>query len=45
MSMKPYGRSPSRRLKIHDDVLEGIDLALRLPGYQSIESLVPGKKR
>jgi hypothetical protein len=33
------------RLKIHDDVLEGIELALRLPGYQSIESLVPGKKR
>ena len=32
------------RLKIHDVVLEGIDLALRRRGYPSIESLV-GKKR
>jgi hypothetical protein len=33
------------RLKIHDVVLEGIDLALRRRGYPSIESLVAGKKR
>jgi hypothetical protein len=32
------------RLKIHDVVLEGIDLALRRRGYASIESLT-GKKR
>ena len=32
------------RLKIHDVVLEGIDIALRRRGYTSIESLV-GKKR
>jgi hypothetical protein len=32
------------RLKIHDVVLEGIDLALRRGGYASIESLT-GKKR
>jgi hypothetical protein len=33
------------RLKIHDVVLEGIDLALRRRGYPSIESLKVGKKR
>jgi hypothetical protein len=33
------------RLKIHDVVLEGIDLALRRRGYASIESLIAGKKR
>jgi hypothetical protein len=33
------------RLKIHDVVLEGIDLALRRRGYASIESLMAGKKR
>jgi hypothetical protein len=33
------------RLKIHDLVLEGIDLALRRRGYASIESLRAGKKR
>ena len=32
------------RLKIHDVVLEGIDLALRRRGYASIENLT-GKKR
>jgi hypothetical protein len=32
------------RLKIHDVVLEGIDLALRRRGYASIENLI-GKKR
>jgi hypothetical protein len=32
------------RLKIHNVVLEGIDLALRRRGYASIESLT-GKKR
>ena len=33
------------RLKIHDVVLEGIDLALRRHGYRSIEGLKAGKKR
>jgi hypothetical protein len=33
------------RLKIHDVVLEGIDLALRLRRYPSIEGLKAGKKR
>ena len=33
------------RLKIHDVVLEGIDLALRRHGYPSIEDLKAGKKR
>jgi hypothetical protein len=33
------------RLKIHDVVLEGIDLALRRRGYASIESLMAGKKQ
>lgn len=33
------------RLKIHDVVLEGIDLALRRRGYASIEGLKVGKKR
>ena len=33
------------RLKIHDVVLEGIDLALRRHGYPSIEGLKVGKKR
>ena len=33
------------RLKIHDVVLEGIDLALRRRGYAPIESLMAGKKR
>jgi hypothetical protein len=33
------------RLKIHDVVLEGIDLALRRRGYASIGSLRAGKKR
>jgi hypothetical protein len=33
------------RVKIHDVVLEGIDLALRRRRYASIESLVAGKKR
>ena len=34
------------RLKIHDVVLEGIDLALRRRGYPSIEGLKEvGKKR
>jgi hypothetical protein len=33
------------RLKIHDVVLEGIDLALRRRGYPSIEGLKVGKKR
>jgi hypothetical protein len=33
------------RLKIHDVVLEGIDLALRRRGYPSIEGLKAGKKR
>jgi hypothetical protein len=33
------------RLKIHDVVLEGIDLALRRRGYPSVESLKAGKKR
>jgi hypothetical protein len=32
------------RVKIHDVVLEGIDIALRRRGYASIESLT-GKKR
>jgi hypothetical protein len=32
------------RLKIHDVVLEGIDLALRRHGYPSIESLVRKKR-
>ena len=33
------------RLKIHDVVLEGIDLAFRRRGYPSIEGLKVGKKR
>ena len=33
------------RLKIHDLVLEGIDLALRRRGYPSVENLKAGKKR
>ena len=33
------------RLKIHDVVLEGIDIALRRRGYLSIEGLKAGKKR
>jgi hypothetical protein len=33
------------RLKIHDVVLEGIDLALRRRGYPSVESLRAGKRR
>jgi len=33
------------RVKIHDLVLEGIDLALRRRGYPSVESLKAGKKR
>jgi hypothetical protein len=33
------------RLKIHDVVLEGIDLALRRRGYAPIDSLKAGKKR
>jgi hypothetical protein len=33
------------RLKIHDIVLEGIDLALRRRGYPSVENLKAGKKR
>ena len=33
------------RLKIHDVVLEGIDLALRRRGYASIESLVVRPRR
>ncbi len=33
------------RIKIHDVVLEGIDLALRRRGYPSVESLKAGKNR
>jgi hypothetical protein len=33
------------RLKIHDVVLEGIDLALQRRGYPSVERLKTGKKR
>ena len=33
------------RIKIHDLVLEGIDLALRRRGYPSVESLKAGKNR
>ena len=33
------------RLKIHDVVLEGINLALRRRGYPSIEGLKVGKRR
>ena len=33
------------RLKIHDVVLEGIDLALRRRGYPSSEDLKAAKKR
>ncbi len=33
------------RLKIHDVVLEGIDLALRRRGYPTLEGLKAGKKR
>ncbi len=33
------------RLKIHDVVLEGIDLALRRRGYPPVESLKAGRKR
>ena len=32
------------RLKIHDVVLEGIDLALRRRGYPSVESLKAGNR-
>ena len=32
------------RLKIHDVVLEGIDMALRRRGYPSIENLKARKK-
>ena len=33
------------QLKIHDVVLDGIDIALRPRGYPSIEGLKVGKKR
>ncbi len=33
------------RLKIHDVVLEGVDLALQRRGYPSVERLKTGKKR
>jgi hypothetical protein len=33
------------RVKIHDVVLEGVDLALQRRGYPSVESLKAGKKR
>jgi hypothetical protein len=33
------------RIKIHDLVMEGIDMALRRRGYTSIKSLKAGKKR
>jgi len=33
------------RLKIHDLVLEGIDLALRRRGYPPVENLRAGKRR
>ncbi len=33
------------RLKIHDLVMEGIDLVLRRRGYPSIDGLKAGKKR
>jgi hypothetical protein len=33
------------RLKIHDVVLEGIDLALQRRGYSSVEDLKAGRKR
>jgi hypothetical protein len=33
------------RLKIHDVVLEEIDVALRRRGYPSVETLKAGKKR
>jgi hypothetical protein len=33
------------RVKIHDLVLEGIDLALRRRGYPSVENLKAAKKR
>ena len=33
------------RLKIHDVVMEGIDLALRRRRYPSVESLRAGKRR
>ena len=33
------------RVKIHDLVLEGIDVALRRRGYPSVENLKAGKKR
>jgi hypothetical protein len=33
------------RLKIHDVVLEGIELALRRRGYPSVERLRSGKMR
>jgi hypothetical protein len=33
------------RLKIHDVVLEGIDLELRRRGYPSVESLRADKRR
>jgi hypothetical protein len=49
-SARPISRSLRKiafeeRLKIHDVVLEGIDLALRRHGYPSIEDLKAGKKR
>ena len=33
------------RLKIHDVVMQGIDLALRKRGYPPIEGLKAGKRR
>jgi hypothetical protein len=39
------GYAFEERLKIHDVVLEGIDLALRRHGYAPIERLRAGKKR
>jgi hypothetical protein len=33
------------RVKIHDVVLEGIDLALRRRGYPSVKNLKGGKQR
>ena len=33
------------RLKIHDVVMQGIDLALRKRGYPSIEGIKAGRKR
>ena len=33
------------RLKIHDVVMQGIDLALRKRGYPSVDDLKAGRKR